>query len=152
MSSAAITFDVLLPPSKNAARLELLLNGTVVDTFVAGATGAVRDIRQAARTTRRRAEGVDAEGADDPVLTWRAGSAAAKGRRAVAAGTGPTYTVQVSIDDGQTWQTAGFGLREPQVRIDRQLLGDADTVRIRVTATNGFVSSSAERTLKASDL
>jgi hypothetical protein len=144
--------DVLLPPSRNAARLELLLNGTVVDTFVAGVTGAVRDIRQAARKTRRRAaEGVG-EGADDPVLTWRSGSAAARSRRAAAAGTGPTYTVQVSTDDGKTWQTAGFGLRQPQVRIDRQLLGDADTVRIRVTATNGFVSSSAERTMKVSDL
>ena len=84
------------------------------------------------------------------MLTWRAAGA---GRRGAAAGApGPTYTVQISTDDGRTWQTAGFALREPQVRIDRHLLGEAQTVRVRVTATNGFESASTEKTMKASDL
>jgi hypothetical protein len=38
------------------------------------------------------------------------------------------------------------------VRIDRQLLGEAEVVRVRVTATNGFESASTEKTMKASDL
>ena len=141
--------DALLPPSKNAARLELVLNGTVIDTFVAGTTGAVRDIRQAPRASRRGAG--DTEGGDDPVLTWR-GAATARAGRAAAGAAGPTYTVQISTHDGRTWQTAGFGLREPRARIDRQMIGDAETVRVRVTATNGFSSTSAERTIKAADL
>ena len=141
--------DALLPPSRNASHLELVLNGSVVDTFVAGATGAVRDIRQASRTARRGAESGDE---DDPVLTWRPAAAGTRRRGAAAGAPGPTYTVQISTDDGRTWETAGFALREPQVRIDRHLLGEAQTVRVRVTATNGFESASTEKTLKASDL
>ena len=32
------------------------------------------------------------------------------------------------------------------------MLGEAETVRVRVTATNGFESSSTEKTIKATDL
>ena len=142
--------DVLLPPARNATRLELVLNGSVVDTFVAGSTGAVRDIRQAPRARRSRA-GADTDDAD-PVLTWRSGAAGARTRAGAAGAPGPTYTVQISTDDGRTWRTAGFALREPQVTIDRQMLGEAETVRVRVTATNGFESASAEKTMKAADL
>jgi hypothetical protein len=144
--------DVFLPPMKDASRLELVINGSVMDTFVPGGTGAVRDIRSAAPAPRRRgaaaaaAEDVDA----DPVMTWKEAGAAT--RRRGAGGAGPTYTVQVSTDDGKTWLTAGFGLREPRVTLDRQAFGDADTVRVRVTATNGFQSSTSEKTLKVSDL
>lgn len=141
--------DALLPPARNASRLELILNGSVIDTFVAGSSGAVRDIRQAPRATRRR--GPD-DGDADPVLTWRAAGGGARSRGAAAGAPGPTYTVQISTDEGRTWQTAGFALREPRVTIDRHLLGEAETVRVRVTATNGFESSSAEKTMKASDL
>ena len=142
--------DALLPPARNATRLELVLNGSVVDTFVAGSTGAVRDIRQAPRALRRRA-GAEAEDAD-PVLTWRTAAAGARSRGGAAGAPGPTYTVQISTDDGRTWQTAGFALREPQVTIDRQMIGEAETVRVRVTATNGFESASTEKTMKAADL
>ena len=69
-------------------------------------------------------------------------------KRTVAGASAPTYTVQVSTDDGRTWQTAGFALKEPQVTIDRQMLGDASAVRVRVTATNGFESKSTETTIK----
>ena len=79
--------DALLPPSRNASHLELVLNGSVVDTFVAGAAGAVRDIRQASRTARRGAESGDE---DDPVLTWRPAAAVARRRGAAAGAPGPT--------------------------------------------------------------
>ena len=65
---------------------------------------------------------------------------------------GTRYTVQVSVDGGTTWQTVGYGLTEPQVRIDRTVLGDAETVKVRVTATTGFKSVSTEKTMKASEL
>ena len=135
--------DVLLPPLKNPSRLELVFDGSVVDTFVPGAPEAVRDIRQASRAARARG---GAEDDDNPVLTWSSGGGARK--RTVAGASAPTYTVQVSTDDGQTWQTAGFALKEPQVTIDRQMLGDASAVRVRVTATNGFESKSTESTIK----
>jgi hypothetical protein len=135
--------DVLLPPSKNPARLELVFNGSVVDTFVPGASGAVRDIRQASRAARARGA---TEDDDNPVLTWSSGGSARK--RSAAGASATTYTVQVSTDDGRTWQTAGFALKEPQVTIDRQMLGDASAVRVRVTSTNGFESKSTETTIK----
>ena len=72
------------------------------------------------------------------------------GRGGPAAGAATRYTVQVSVDGGTTWQTVGYGLTEPQVRIDRTVLGDADTVKVRVTATTGFKSVSTEKTMKAS--
>jgi hypothetical protein len=147
------TIDALLPPAKNASRMELLLNDKVIDTFVPGPPPArVRAIRPAAPAPRRR--GPEAEAVEDnPVLTWQeTGTSRARGRGAAAAPPGRVYTVQVSIDGGRTWQTAGFGLRQPSVTIDRQLLGDAETVRVRITSTNGFERATTEQTLKVDDL
>ena len=67
-------------------------------------------------------------------------------------GAATRYTVQVSVDGGATWQTVGYGLTEPQVRVDRTVLGDAEKVKVRVTATTGFRSVSTEKTMKASEL
>jgi len=147
------TIDALLPPAKNASRMELLLNDKVIDTFVPGPPPArVRAIRPAAPAPRRRGPAAEAV-EDNPVLTWQeTGTSRARGRGAAAAPPGRVYTVQVSIDGGRTWQTAGFGLRQPSVTIDRQLLGDAETVRVRITSTNGFERATTEQTLKVDDL
>ena len=101
------------------------------------------------------------------MLSWTPAAPAGRGPRAVAprrrpddagasagaaAGADTRYTVQVSVDGGATWQTVGYALTEPQVRIDRTVLGDAETVKVRVTATSGFRSVSTEKTMKASEL
>ena len=97
----------------------------------------------------RKAEAVE----DNPVLTWQvAGTSRARGGGAAVPPPGRVYIVQVSIDGGRTWQTAGFGLRQPSVTIDRRLLGDAETVRVRITSTNGFERATTEQTLKVDDL
>ena len=147
------TIDALLPPAKNASRMELLLNDKMIDTFVPGPPPArVRAIRPAAPAPRRRGPAAEAV-EDNPVLTWQeTGTSRARGRGAAAAPPGRVYTVQVSIDGGRTWQTAGFGLRQPSVTIDRQLLGDAETVRVRITSTNGFERATTEQTLKVDDM
>ena len=98
-----------------------------------------------ARTLARARAG--SEDDDNPVLTWSSGGGNAR-KRSAAGASAPTYTVQVSTDEGRTWQTAGFALKEPQVTIDRQMLGDASAVRVRVTSTNGFESKSTETTIK----
>jgi hypothetical protein len=57
----------------------------------------------------------------------------------------------VSADDGATWQTAGFGLTEPQVTIDRRL----SKTRRRsecVVANDGFRSVTTEKTMAVKDL
>jgi hypothetical protein len=144
--------DTFLAPSSDASRLELLLNGSVIDTFVPAAPArTVRNIRPAA-AGRRRARAAR-ELYADPVITWNeAGRGGERRGAAVARGTGRVYTVQISTDGGSIWQTVGFGLREPQVTIDRQLLADATEVKIRVISHDGFRSVSAEKTLKAEDL
>jgi len=141
--------DAFLPAGE-AARLELVLNGQVIDTFAASGTARpVSNIR--AERLRRRAERTAEAVEADPVISW----SPAGGRRAARAGareTGPRYTVQVSVDGGETWQTVGYGLRDPRVTLDREILGDAETVRVRITSTTGFRSASTEKELKTAEL
>jgi hypothetical protein len=127
--------------------------------------------RGAATRGAIRAAGADdaADEEADAVLSWTpAAPPAARGSRgarpAARRGAPPAaeaeapasrdtrYTVQVSADDGATWQTVGFALTAPEVRIDRHVLGDAATVKVRVTATSGFSSVTTEKTMKASEL
>ena len=171
------SIDAFVPGAAAATRLELVLEGVVVDTFAAEATAppAVSNIRGSAPARRRRggparaaapASAIDGSDAD-PVLSWTPAVPATKrGTRGVArgssrapgaatpaaAGAATRYTVQISIDGGATWQAVGYGLTEPQVRIDRGVLADADTVKVRITATTGFKSVSTEKTMKASEL
>ena len=173
------SIDVFVTGASAATRLELLLDGVVVDTFApaAAAPPAVSNIR--ASTPARppapgrrpgasraaRAGGPASDDDADPVLSWTPAGPAGRGTRAASrragarppaggpvTGAATRYTVQVSVDGGSTWQTVGYGLTAPQVRIDRTVLGDAQTVKVRVTATTGFRSVSTEKTMKASEL
>lgn len=166
------SIDVFVPGAASATKLELVFNGAVVDTFTpAPAPKSVSNIRGSARARGARRAATRAAGgpgaaeeADDadPVLTWTPAAApATRARRGAArSGAGPAeapgtptqYTVQISVDGGKTWQTVGYALKEPQVRVDRTVLGDADTVKVRITATSGFKSVTTEKTMKASEL
>ena len=149
--------DTFLTGAGGASRLELLLNGVIVDTVLPAAPArAVQNIRAETATQRARARGVRATVADEvvenPVITWsEAGGRARGGARAVP-DTGRTYTVQISMDEGSTWQTVGFALREPRVVIDREALGGSEDVLVKITSTDGFKSVSSQRKFKAGDL
>jgi hypothetical protein len=91
--------------------------GNVVDTFRAGATPP--DVRRVRQT--------DTEG-DQLSLAWETGAAPEES----------TYIVQVSTDDGRTWQTLAVGLSTPEVNIDRDQFRGAGNVLVRVIATDGF--------------
>jgi hypothetical protein len=141
-----------------ASRVELLLNSAVVDTFAPSAPARapqnVRAERQIAggQARRRRATSAD-EAAENPVITWTEPGTRGRTRAARStADTGQTYTVQISTDDGSTWQTVGFALREPRVEIDRHALGSSEEVLVRIASTDGFTSVSTERKFKATDL
>jgi hypothetical protein len=150
--------DTFVPLSGEAARLELLLSGVVVDTFTPTAPArTVQNIRAETPAARARTRPTRAVAADDvtdnPVITWsvprtRARPGAARGAAEIVA----TYTVQISTDDGETWQTVGFALHEPRVVIDRQALGGSEALLVRITSTDGFRSVSTERRLKLADL
>jgi hypothetical protein len=153
--------DAFIPQSAALTRLELLLNGSVIDTFSPAATAKpVRNIRSAARsasgrTTRRGGRGLADAAAGDPdfpTISWDAPGGTRGDTRGLADAPGTVYSVQISTDSGKTWQTVGFDLHEPKVDIDRGLIGDAKTVKVRITSTDGFRSVTTEKNLKASDL
>jgi hypothetical protein len=52
-----------------------------------------------------------------------------------------TYSVQVSTDNGQTWQTLAVGLKEPTMKLDRSQFREGQDVQIRMLATNGLTTS-----------
>jgi hypothetical protein len=98
-----------------------VVDGETVDTFPAG------DMPPGTRRLRR----VDAE----PHLlsfAWET-DARTEGEH--------TYAVQVSTDNGGTWQTLAVGPVTPEITIDRNQLYGAKSVVVRVTATGGFRSS-----------
>ena len=156
------TVDASIPQNPAAVRLELVLDGNVLDTFSPGRPAkAVKDIRAASRAGKRAATRDGVGGPSDesinPVITWSDAAPAARtsrGTRAEGAAepAGAVYSVQVSTDDGETWQTVGFGLRDPQVAIDHNLLGDAEKIKVRITSIDGFRSATVEKVFKASDL
>jgi len=134
--------DVALPRQADAASLELLVDDQVVDTFRPGAAppplSNVR--RREVEEDETAAVGVGAS--EDAVsLEWDAPVAEEEGVVGEA-GTSPvTYNVQVSTDGGRTWQTVAVGLTTPTATIDRGQFQDAESVMVRVIATNGFDNS-----------
>ena len=112
----------MLPVHADARAVELSVAGRTVDTFQASATPprvpALRRV-DAERDTLSMAWETEAETGDDH-----------------------TYIVQISVDNGRTWQTLGVGLATPEVTIDRnQFRGAENVVLVRVIATDGFRSS-----------
>jgi hypothetical protein len=112
--------NAVLAVEPDAREVELIVAGHTVDTFRASATPpGVRGIS------------VDAE--RHPLsMAWETDD---------ETGENHTYTVQVSTDDGRTWQTLAVGLATPEVTIDRNQFRGAENVLVRVIATDGFRSS-----------
>jgi hypothetical protein len=113
--------DAVIAVDAGAKTIELVVGGRVADAFTAaGAPPAVR----AARTVV----------SDDGTL-----GVALELDRAMEET--HTYSIQVSTDQGKTWQTLGVGLKEPSFSLDRSQFRPGQEVQVRVIATNGFESS-----------
>lgn len=109
----------------DAARLELEVEGRHAATFEAG-----------------RAPGspvaLSATSADGGAgLRWAAAPGADAGARI-------TYSVQLSADDGRSWQTVAVGLSSPEAAIDAAALTGRRSARVRVRASSGFEASETE--------
>ncbi|MFD0313241.1 hypothetical protein [Streptomyces flavalbus] len=119
--------DAVTPAGPAPEAVELVLDGEVVDTFhPAGGPPRLRAARDA---------GV-ADGMVRMALEFDEDPEA-----------GYSYSAQVSADGGRTWRTVGVGLKEPTVDLDRRQFGPGDDVRLRITTTNGFTSTTAETSL-----
>jgi hypothetical protein len=113
--------DTVVLAAPGAARIDLVVDDEVVDTFQAG--GA---------PPRARALNAVPAGKDELGLALELEEPAEEGQ---------TFTIQVSTDSGRSWQTIGVGLPEPSTLVDRSQFSPGEEVLVRVMATNGFTSS-----------
>lgn len=117
--------DAVAAVGPEAEGIELIVEGRVVDAF--RPTGPPPVLRAA-----RHAD-TEEDGAMGMALEFDRAPAPEQ-----------TYSAQVSADGGRTWQTIGVGLKEPTVHLDRSQFSPGDDVRLRITTTNGFSSTTSE--------
>lgn len=115
--------DAVIAIPADAKALELVLEGRVVDTYQAAA--APSD----APTLRRSGVTGDAVTMEYDAPESDAADATAEN---------VSYNIQVSTDDGQTWQTVAVGRRRPDVNIDRNQFPAGSRVTVRLLASDGF--------------
>jgi hypothetical protein len=75
----------------------------------------------------------------ETVLTWDDPAVATAG----PGGGASRYAIQASTDLGRTWTTLAVGTTDRSLPLDPEPFSDADQVRFRVLATNGFVQTVA---------
>lgn len=123
--------DAVIPAHAGARTVELRYEGQVLDTF-SGGGGApeVSNLRSDAAT--------------DSALSFAWDGPAEFGETGEDAPSNVTYNVQVSTDDGQTWQTVAVGRTSPDVQIDRTQFAPGSRVTVRVIATDGFTNTVAD--------
>jgi hypothetical protein len=113
--------DAVLRVDASTRAIELVLDGQTADSYaVGGALPSLRALRVVEGAAKEITIVTDAE---QPVER------------------GQTYSVQVSTDDGQTWQAIAVGLKRPALDLDRSQFRAGQEVRVRVVATNGLQRS-----------
>lgn len=154
-ASVTGSLDVIIPNAATAVTLELIRNEAVLATYTPGAEPPEpEDIRAAPPTSGPTFMTMDsARASARPKIMWSsAGAAGPQPAGALVEESNLKYTVQVSTDDGGSWRTIGVGLVTPEVTIDPHLLEGKETVRVRVTATNGFKTKTTTQTLAVKDM
>ncbi|MBW4671085.1 MAG: hypothetical protein KME60_27590 [Cyanomargarita calcarea GSE-NOS-MK-12-04C] len=109
--------DAIITVDPTSRAIELVVADRVVDTYKVG--GPLPDVRALRAEVGTESIAIAAD-ADE---------------------TEGTYSVQVSTDAGQIWQTIGIGLKTPSLDIDRSHFKPGQDIRIRVIATNGLQRS-----------
>ncbi|MFF4427474.1 hypothetical protein ACFY04_43385 [Streptomyces sp. NPDC001549] len=113
--------DAVVSAGPDARVIELVVAGRVVDTFRAGGALPVARVVRAVPFDRQRLKiAVDLDRPPDE---------------------GHTFSVQVSTDQGRSWQTVGVGLKAPSLTVDPSQFALGQELLVRVIVTNGFASS-----------
>ena len=111
--------DPLIAVHPDAAVIELEISGAVVDTLrPASSAPIVKDAR------------ISSEERDTLVLRWNQAQERRDERHA--------YTVQMSHDNGRSWQTLAVGLKDRQLSIHPENIPRGARLLFRVQATDGF--------------
>lgn len=138
--------DVVIPSDPQSSTLELVLNGQVIDTFTRTATAnPVQNIRAATEPQERMM--LSSPVSERRTIEWTDESAAS-GVRESAVSPKISYVVQISQDDGATWQTVGYDLDQTKLEIDSILLEGIERVQVRVTSTDGFTAQTVTQTVR----
>jgi hypothetical protein len=141
----ALTGERMPAGTDERARLQLVNdNGTVIGTFPARVKlETCRDegddetgIIDSFLPIDERAARVDLLIGQDTVASKRARAGA--GPAGFAAPPPPSFTVQLSDDDGATWQTVAIGLPRPEYPVRRGDLPARPRLRIRFLVNEGF--------------
>jgi len=116
-----------LPPLRGTEAVALVLDGRVVDQHQAGGPGGPGAAREALQAQQPAVNAVTASRQDGQLLIqWR------------PIAPGITYNVQVSTDNGATWQTVGANVPGNRLSLDAGQFSAGSSVDVRVTATTGF--------------
>jgi hypothetical protein len=134
--------NAFIPFMPGTGQLELLLDGEVVALRkVSPNPPKFRDLQILEQVVERKAAAVVPPGTSEAppptkslsiIFHWRAEDADADEL---------TYTVEMSTDGGETWKTVAADITETSLSLDPKLAG-IETLMIRVTASDGFNSSS----------
>jgi hypothetical protein len=109
--------DAVLPVRAETQAIDLVIKGQVADSFrIAGPPPAVRAIQPIATEGQQLRVGLEFDREMEE---------------------GHTYAVQISSDNGQTWQTVGVGLKEKTFTIDRSQFREGQAIQVRIITSNG---------------
>lgn len=137
--------DVVIPSDSDGSTLELLLNAQVIDSFTRTATAKpVQNIQSPMELQERNI--LSSPISDKRTIEWT-DEPATSSLRELAVSPGISYVVQISKDNGATWQTLGYDLDQTKLQIDSSLLEGADQVQVRVTSTDGFTAQVVTQTV-----
>lgn len=110
--------DAVLPVRAETQALDLVIAGQVTDSFrIAGPPPTVRAIQPIITADRQLRVGLEFDRELEE---------------------GHNYAVQISSDNGQTWQTAGIGLKDSAFTLDRSQFRDGQEIRTRIITSNGI--------------
>ena len=113
--------DTVVPFVNGSAEVRVLLFGDIVDSRkVSASAGGARALRGTGIVDVKAGPGKAQE------YSWQA-----------MGGEGTTYTLQLSSDNGKTWQTVAIGLTEPRYSLDPNDVGTTATM-LRVLANDGI--------------
>ena len=110
--------DAILPVRAETQALDLVIAGHVADSFrIAGPPPAVRAIQPVIAPDRQLRVGLEFDRELEE---------------------GHNYAVQISSDNGRTWQTAGIGLKDKAFTLDRSQFHDGQEIQTRIITSNGI--------------
>jgi hypothetical protein len=112
--------DAIISVPADTRSIELAFDDKTADRVrVGGAVPMVRGVRQSGRDQRSVGFALEADELPEEC----------------------SFSVQVTRDNGRTWETMAVGLRSPSFELDRTQFLEGDLVQVRVVATNGLSRS-----------